>query len=176
MIDDRIPSCLRNHVAFPSESGRATREGAIGRADDVLRTAFRSVRARHPFHLEALLILPDHIHCVWTLAPGDAVFSTRRSLIKEHFSLAIEKRERISQSRAKRGGQALWHRRFGEHLIRDQADFNRHVDDIHYMISHLCGHHGVMGVNGTVKAAHKRAQPGWATVSFALLTMRQPAC
>ena len=46
---------------------------------DVLRTAFRSVRARHPFHLKAVVILPDH-HCVWTLAPGDADYSTRWSL------------------------------------------------------------------------------------------------
>ena len=58
---------------------------------DVLRTAFRSVRARHPFHIEAVVILPDHLHCVWTLDPGDTDFSTRWSLIKGHFSRAIEK-------------------------------------------------------------------------------------
>jgi putative transposase len=68
---------------------------------DVLRLAFRNVRARHPFHIEAIVILPDHLHCVWTLGPGDT--STRWSLIKGHFSRAIEKGERISQSRAKRG-------------------------------------------------------------------------
>jgi REP element-mobilizing transposase RayT len=67
---------------------------------DVLRTAFRNVRARHPFHTEATVILPDHLHCVWTLGPGDTDFSTRWSLIKGHFSRAIEKGERISQSRA----------------------------------------------------------------------------
>ena len=58
---------------------------------DVLRTAFRSVRARHPFRIEAIVILPDHLHCVWTLGPGDTDFSTRWSLIKGHFSRAIEK-------------------------------------------------------------------------------------
>ena len=41
---------------------------------DVLRTAFRYVRVRHPFRLEAVVILPDHLHCVWTLAPGDTDF------------------------------------------------------------------------------------------------------
>ena len=99
---------------------------------DVLRTAFRSVRARHPFHLDAVVILPDHLHCVWTLPPGDTDFSTRWSLIKGHFSRAIEKGERVSQSRAKRGERGLWQRRFWEHLIRDQGDFNRHVDYVHW--------------------------------------------
>jgi REP element-mobilizing transposase RayT len=53
---------------------------------DVLRTAFRNVPARHPFHIEAIVILPDHLHCLWTLGPGDT--STRWSLIKGHFSRA----------------------------------------------------------------------------------------
>ena len=51
---------------------------------DVLRPAFRSVRAGHPWHLEAVVILPDHLHCVWTLSPNDTDCSTRRSLIKGH--------------------------------------------------------------------------------------------
>jgi len=58
---------------------------------DVLRTAFRNVQARHPFHTEAIVILPDHSHCVWTLGPGDKDCSTRWSLIKRHFSRAIKK-------------------------------------------------------------------------------------
>jgi putative transposase len=104
----------------------------LGERIDVLRTAFRYVRVRHPFHLEAIVILPDHLHCVWTLAPGDTDFSSRWSSIKGHFSRAIEKGERISQSRAKRGERGLWQRRFWEHHIRDQADFNRHVDYVHW--------------------------------------------
>ena len=99
---------------------------------DVLRTAFRNVRARHPFHIEAVVILPDHLHCVWTLGPGDTDFATRWSLIKRHFSRAIEKGERISQSRAKRGERGPWQRRFWEHFIRDQGDFNHHVDYVHW--------------------------------------------
>ena len=58
---------------------------------DVLRIAFRNVRARHAFHMEAIVILPDHLHCVWALGPGDTDFCTRWSLIKGHFSRAIEK-------------------------------------------------------------------------------------
>jgi putative transposase len=88
---------------------------------DVLRTAFRNVRARHPFHIEVIVILPDHLHCVWMLRTGDTDCSSRWSLIKGHFSLAIEKGERTSQSRAKRGERGLWQRRFWEHLIRDSS-------------------------------------------------------
>ena len=99
---------------------------------DVLGTAFRNVRARHPH--------PHRSDCnpagLFTLrldaGPGDTDFSTRWSLIKGHFSRAIAKGERISQSRAKRGERGLWQRRFWEHLIRDQADFNRHVDYVHW--------------------------------------------
>jgi putative transposase len=63
---------------------------------DVLRTAFCNVRARHPFRIEAIVILPDHLHCVWTLGPGETDFYTRWGPIKGHFSRAIEKGERIS--------------------------------------------------------------------------------
>ncbi len=80
---------------------------------DVLRTAFRSVRARHPFQMEAVVILPDHLHCVWTLASGDADFSTRWSVIKGRFSRAIEKGERVSRSRARRVNQVYGSAVFG---------------------------------------------------------------
>jgi REP-associated tyrosine transposase len=74
---------------------------------DVLRAAFRSVRARHPFRLEAVVVLPDHLHCVWMLPPGDADFSVRWGLIKAQFSRAVEPGERISHSRAQRGERGL---------------------------------------------------------------------
>jgi putative transposase len=119
-------------VVFHDESGRAMRESALVERIDVLRTAFRSGRARHPFHLEAAVILPDHLPCVGTLGPGDTGFSPRWSLIKGHFSRAIEKGERISQSRTKRGERGLWQRLCWEHHIRHQADFNRHVDYVHW--------------------------------------------
>jgi putative transposase len=99
---------------------------------DVLRNAFRWVRSQHPFGLEAVVVLPDHLHCLWTLPPGDSDFSARWGLIKAYFSRAIEKRERISQSRAKRGERGVWQRPFWDHLIRDQDDFDRHIDYIHW--------------------------------------------
>jgi REP-associated tyrosine transposase len=66
----------------------------------LLRAAFRSVRTRHPFTIEAAVILPDHLHAVWTLPDGDADFATRWRLMKSGFSHALPGGERISASRA----------------------------------------------------------------------------
>ena len=99
---------------------------------DDLRRAFRYVRENHPFRLEAVVVLPDHLHCAWTLPPGDSDFSMRWNLLKGYFSRAIEKGERVSQSRRKRRERGLWQRRFWEHLLTDQADFNQHIDYIHW--------------------------------------------
>jgi putative transposase len=99
---------------------------------DGLRAAFRYVKARHPFHMDAVVVLPDHLHCIWTLPPGDADFSTRWNLVKGHFCRAIEKGERISPSRGKRRERGVWQRRFWEHLLRDQEDYNRHVDYLYW--------------------------------------------
>jgi putative transposase len=99
---------------------------------DALRNAFRLVRAAHSFRTDAVVILPDHLHCIWTLPPGDSDFSTRWSLIKGNFSRSIEKGERVSESRLKRGERGLWQRRFWEHLSRDEDDFRRHANYIHW--------------------------------------------
>lgn len=103
----------------------------LDRIDD-LRAAMRYVKHRHPFRLEAWVVLPEHLHCIWTLPPGDSDFSTRWNLLKGNFSRSVEKGERISCSRAKRRERGLWQRRFWEHLIRNQEDFNRHIDYIHW--------------------------------------------
>ena len=99
---------------------------------DTLRAAIRAVQAAHSFRIDAAVSLPDHLHCIWTLPPGDSDFSTRWSLIKGNFSRSVQKRERLSQSRVKRGERGLWQRRFWEHHIRDEDDFRRHVDYIHW--------------------------------------------
>ena len=99
---------------------------------DSLRAAFRYVKERRPFHINAVVIMPDHLHCILTLPPNDADFSIRWNLLKGHFSRAIGKGERISESRNKRRERGLWQRRFWAHLITDQDDFNQHVDYIHW--------------------------------------------
>ena len=98
---------------------------------DLLRSAFRYVKERKPYRINAIVIMPDHLHCIWILPPGDADFSIRWNLIKGHFSRAIPKGERISPSRNKRRERGLWQRRFWAHLLCDQDDFNNHLDYIH---------------------------------------------
>ena len=99
---------------------------------DALRQAFIRIRHKHPFQIEAIVVLPDHLHCIWTLPLGDDGFSVRWGLIKSYFSRSIEKGERISESRLKRGERGLWQRRFWDHHIRDEADYHTHLDDIHW--------------------------------------------
>ncbi|MCU0734976.1 MAG: transposase [Methylotetracoccus sp.] len=99
---------------------------------DVLRASFRYVKLRRPFRMDAVVILPEHLHCIWTLPPGDAKFSTRWRLLKGHFSRAVGHGERVSESRARRRERGLWQRRFWAHLILDQDDYNRHLDYLHW--------------------------------------------
>ena len=99
---------------------------------DALGDSFRSVRTRHPFHMEAIVVLPDHLHCLWRLPPGESDNATRWSLIKAGFSRALPPGERVSTSRRRRGERGIWQRRFWEHQIRDERDFGRHADYIHY--------------------------------------------
>ena len=97
-----------------------------------LRAAFRKVRKAHTFEIEAIVILPDHLHCVWTLPAGDDAFSLRWRQIKSAFSRQLTDTEQRSKSRVKQGERGIWQRRFWEHAIRDEQDFRRHVDYIHY--------------------------------------------
>ena len=99
---------------------------------DLLRTVVTDVKNRHPFVIDALVVLPDHLHAVWTLPPGDADYATRWMLIKTGFSRNIATGERRSESRRKKGERGLWQRRYWEHLIRDDQDYERHVEYIHY--------------------------------------------
>jgi len=99
---------------------------------DLLREMFRDVKARHPFFIDAIVVLPEHLHTIWTLPKGDADFKTRWSLIKAGFSRHIPIGERRSESRVKRCERGIWQRRYWEHMIRDEQDFERHVDYIHW--------------------------------------------
>ena len=83
---------------------------------DLLRAAFRQARARHPFTVEAAVVLPDHLHAIWTLPAGDADFATRWRLIKSGFSRALSSGEPISASRAAKAERGIWQRRYWEHI------------------------------------------------------------
>jgi putative transposase len=99
---------------------------------DLLRRAFRDVRRRHPFDIQAVVVLPDHIHAIWTLPDGDADFALRWRQIKSAFSRALPAGERISASRASKAERGIWQRRYWEHTLRNEEDFARHADYIHY--------------------------------------------
>lgn len=94
---------------------------------DTLREAVRDTRAKWPFKINAFVVLPDHFHCVITLPPDDGDFSTRMRLVKARFSRRFEK-GCLRQSHIERAERGVWQRRFWEHHIRDQADFQAHVE------------------------------------------------
>ena len=99
---------------------------------NVLREAFRAVKQAHPFKIDAVVVLPEHLHTLWTLPDGDDDFSQRWRQIKSAFSREIAKEEQISRSRLRKQERGIWQRRFWEHAIRDEEDFRQHVDYIHY--------------------------------------------
>lgn len=99
---------------------------------DILREAFRKTKQQRPFHFDAIVILPEHLHCVLTLPPNDDDYSGRWRAIKKHFTKDIPAAEWRSHTRIKRDERGIWQRRFWEHTIRDETDYANHVDYIHY--------------------------------------------
>ncbi len=99
---------------------------ASERAVASLRAAMARIRQSRPFEIDAAVILPDHLHCIWTLPEGDADFSGRWREIKKACSRAIAPLSDVNRERK------VWQRRFWEHAIRDPDDWARHVDYIHY--------------------------------------------
>jgi putative transposase len=97
-----------------------------------LREAVKTVKTWHPFDIHGWVVLPEHLHCVIELPPGDADYATRWRLIKVVFSKSLPKVGRRSAVRVRRGERGIWQRRYWEHLIRDEADYRAHLDYIHY--------------------------------------------
>jgi putative transposase len=91
-----------------------------------LRESFHYCMSRRPFVIDGIVILPDHLHCLWSLPENDHDFSTRWMLIKRHFSTGMR------VARNARREKPVWQRRFWEHWIRDENDWRRHPDYIHY--------------------------------------------
>jgi putative transposase len=104
------------------------RTGLLTEQIEVLREATRRTRQQYPFKIDAFVVLPDHLHAVWTLPPDDPDFSTRWRLIKSRFARSLPKNDRLSRVQQARGERGIWQRRFWEHLIRDDADYARHVE------------------------------------------------
>lgn len=99
---------------------------------DMLREVINKVRQKHPFQIDAMVVLPDHLHALWTLPENDSDYITRWMLIKTGFSRNIPKNEYLSDSRRSKGERGIWQRRYWEHLIRNDLDTERHMDYIHF--------------------------------------------
>jgi putative transposase len=99
---------------------------------EALRAAVRQARANAPFHIDAWVVLPDHLHCLWTLPDGDADFSGRWKSIKTWFSKSLPATEQRSAVNIRRGERGIWQRRYWEHTIRDDRDYAVHMDYIHF--------------------------------------------
>ena len=101
-----------------------------------LRDAVEQVRVTLPCSIDAWVLLPDHLHAIWTLPQDDAAFGKRWGMIKAHVSKKcahlIDTRATRSASRVNRRENDFWQRRFWEHQLRDERDYERHVDYIHY--------------------------------------------
>ena len=118
---------------------------------DLLREAFRYTRNRHPFEIDAIVVLPEHLHTIWTLPPEDKDYAKRWRLIKTQFSRGIPKGERVSHSRRGKAERGIWQRRYWEHTLRDELDYARHADYIYF---------------NPVKHGHVDSVPEWPYSSF----------
>ena len=100
----------------------------------LLRQSLRYTMKRRPMEVDAFVLLPDHLHTIWTLPDDDHDYSTRWRLFKTYFSRHCrETFEHVgSTSRKTKRERAFWQRRFWEHTIKDIQDYNTHIEYIHY--------------------------------------------
>ena len=103
---------------------------------EILRHVVNTVRNKHPFTSDAWVLLPDHMHCIWSLPGGCSNFSLRWSLIKSGFSKRMghwfHTGEGMNASRVKHRESNIWQRRFWERQIRNENEYSACMDYIHY--------------------------------------------
>lgn len=102
---------------------------------ELFRNAYKVTKQNHSFTLDAMVLMPDHIHLMITLPKDSDNFSVIIASLKSHFSRQINLLNPdlgISSSRQKKRESGIWQRRFWEHKIRDEIDFLHHVEYIHY--------------------------------------------
>ncbi len=131
-----MPEYRRNHVEsgtyFFTVALADRRSDLLVKEVDALRASVLRARALYPFNIDAWVVLPEHLHAVWTLPGGDADFSVRWALIKRGFSVRIATGESRSASRIAKGERGVWQRRFWEGTIPGAANLRRHVDYVHF--------------------------------------------
>jgi putative transposase len=118
---------------------------------DSLRDAVRVTKRNYPFEIEAMVILPDHIHAIWTLPSHDRDYPARWRSIKMRCTKSLPATEPRDAVRTLRGERGIWQRRYWEHFIRDERDLNAHID--------YCWHN-------PVKHGHVEKAEDWPFSSF----------
>ena len=98
---------------------------------EALRSTVAEVKTSRPFIIDAWVVLPDHLHCIWTLPESDSDYSSRWREIKKSFVKQLPKTERLSIVRSKNGERGIWQRRFWEHTIRDELDYQHHINYVY---------------------------------------------
>lgn len=131
-----MPDYRRNRVSggtyFFTVNLRDRRDNLLVAEIEMLRTAVLAVKRSRPFHVDAWVVLPEHMHCIWTLPADDADFSTRWKEIKALFARAQPKTEHRSAARIRPDERGIWQRRFWEHSIRDDREYAAHMDYVHF--------------------------------------------
>jgi len=113
------------------QSAEPQKRSACAPYRSAARYGTHSPLARHPFHIDAWIVLPDHMHYVWTLPDGDADFALRWKVIKFGFAKRLPKTEVLTVTQHARGERGIWQRRYWGHLIQDERDYRHHVDYVH---------------------------------------------
>lgn len=137
---------------------------------DLLREVVRDVRTKRPFEIVAWVILPEHMHAIWTLPDGDSDYSVRWNAIKALFSRRLPRNESISLSRQLRGERGIWQRRFWEHTIRDERDLEHHIAYIHY--NPVRHGHVASALEWPHSSFHRFVRDGWLPTDWATASNR----
>ena len=131
-----MPDYRRNRVPggsyFFTVNLRDRRSDLLITHIESLRRVVRETRHHLPFHIDAWVVLPDHLHCLWTLPEGDADFPSRWRVIKASFSKNLPRSAVPVPSGLRPGERGIWQRRYWEHTIRDERDYAAHMDYIHF--------------------------------------------
>ena len=112
-----------------------------------------------------MVVLPDHVHAIWTLPAGDCNYPLRWALIKAGFSRRLIKTEAVSEARRRKRERGIWQRRYWEHQIRDETDLARHVDYIH--INPVKHRHVMVAAEWPYSSIHRSIRQGILPVDWA---------
>jgi putative transposase len=131
-----MPNYRRNRVPgatyFFTVNLRDRRSRLLTSKIDTLRAAVRATRSARPFHIDAWVVLPEHMHCLWTLPCDDSDFPGRWQSIKTAFSKSVPVPDHCSAIMIRRRERGIWQHRYWEHTIQDGSDYAAHMDYIHF--------------------------------------------